>query len=159
MSFGSQFGRTWSSTCIGLPVGILEHGMASSTSADSIGERESYPMMLLGQRPLSASSLVGTGLSQPLLTARQSSVRCPPQAAQKLEGTVITVMNKTVNVEVTRLAPHPVYLNRVRKVKKFLPHDETNECQLGDRVILLPDRPRSKLKRWQVGEIVKRSQL
>ena len=116
-------------------------------------------MLCLGQRQLTSSSLYGSVLTQPSVASRSAPVRCPTQAAQKLEGTVITVMNKTVNVEVTRLAPHPVYIKRVRKVKKFMAHDENNECQLGDTVILLPDRPRSKLKRWQVGEITKRSQL
>ena len=115
--------------------------------------------MLLNQRALPSSTWHGTAVPQTLSVGRPVCIRCPTRMGQRLEGTVITKMDKTVNVEVTRFAPHPIYVKRVRKVKKFLAHDENNECKLGDIVSLLPDRPRSKLKRWQVGSIVRRSQL
>ena len=104
-------------------------------------------------RPGGASQgFFGTQIRSP--AALPAAARRGPQAAQagqKLAGTVVTVMDKTVTIEVTRTAQHPLYVKRVKKVKKFLAHDEVNKCKLGDYVSFVPDRPRSARKRWQVG--------
>ncbi len=69
------------------------------------------------------------------------------------EGTVISIkMDKTVTVLVQRLVEHPVYHRVVRKSKKFLAHDENNECQIGDKVRIIETRPLSKRKRWRVAK-------
>lgn len=62
-------------------------------------------------------------------------------------------------VQVTRTAQHPLYVKRVKKVKKFLAHDEANKCKLGDYVSFVPDRPRSARKRWQVADIIRQTAL
>lgn len=54
--------------------------------------------------------------------------------------------DKTVNVEVVRLAPHPKYKRRVRKKKKFQAHDPDNQFKVGDWVQLEKCRPISKTK-------------
>lgn len=59
--------------------------------------------------------------------------------------------DKTVAVEVTRLAPHPKYKRRVRKKKTYQAHDPSNQFQVGDLVQLLKGRPISKNKTfWAV---------
>ena len=66
-------------------------------------------------------------------------------------------MDKTVNVLIERTIIHPVVRKEVRKRKKFMAHDEKNECQIGDRVRIEESRPLSKRKRWKVVEIIERS--
>jgi small subunit ribosomal protein S17 len=68
-------------------------------------------------------------------------------------------MHKTIVVEVVRKKAHPFYGRVVSKAKKFYAHDEKNEAHIGDVVRLEETRPMSKLKRWRLKEIVRRSAL
>ncbi|MGA2609496.1 MAG: 30S ribosomal protein S17 [Terriglobia bacterium] len=63
-------------------------------------------------------------------------------------------MQKTVVVTVERQIIHPFYKRVVRHSKRFLAHDEKNECRPGDRVRIQETRPRSRSKRWRVVQIV-----
>jgi small subunit ribosomal protein S17 len=66
-------------------------------------------------------------------------------------------MEKTISVKVERKLMHPIYGKFVKKSKKFLAHDETNTCQIGDVVRIMETRPLSKLKRWRLVEIIERA--
>jgi small subunit ribosomal protein S17 len=68
-------------------------------------------------------------------------------------------MNKTIVVQVIRRKSHPLYLRVVSKAKKFYAHDEKNEAHIGDVVRLEETRPLSKLKRWRLKEIVRKTAL
>lgn len=68
-------------------------------------------------------------------------------------------MDKTVNVMVERQLNHPVFRKIVRKRKRFMAHDESNECRKGDRVRIEETRPLSKRKRWRVIEIIERANV
>ncbi|EKP94857.1 MULTISPECIES: 30S ribosomal protein S17 [Thermaerobacter] len=68
-------------------------------------------------------------------------------------------MDKTVVVAVESLVPHPLYGKRIRRTKKFMAHDENNECRVGDKVRIMETRPLSRHKRWRVVEILDRPQL
>ena len=73
-------------------------------------------------------------------------------------GTVISnKMDKTATVLMERLIEHPLYHRVVKRSKKFLAHDENNECQIGDKVVVVETRPLSKRKKWKVAEIVERA--
>ncbi|MBZ4658682.1 MAG: ribosomal protein [Desulfacinum sp.] len=73
-------------------------------------------------------------------------------------GTVVSdKMNKTVVVSVERLVKHPLYGKFVRRRNKFKAHDETNECRVGDRVVIQESRPLSKTKHWVVVKILERA--
>lgn len=64
-----------------------------------------------------------------------------------MQGRVVCATNdKTVAVEVVRLAPHPKYKRRVRKKKKYQAHDPDNQFKVGDVVQLEKCRPISKTK-------------
>ena len=67
-------------------------------------------------------------------------------------------MDKTVSVLVERTIRHPVFHKEVKRRKKFMAHDENNECKSGDRVRIEESRPLSRLKRWTVIEIINRSE-
>lgn len=62
-----------------------------------------------------------------------------------------------MNVEVTRLAPHPKYKRRVRKKKKFQAHDPENQFQIGDLVQLEKCKPISKKKTFLAIPVPKRT--
>jgi small subunit ribosomal protein S17 len=66
-------------------------------------------------------------------------------------------MQKTVVVTVERQIIHPFYRRVVRRSKRFLAHDEKNECRPGDRVRIQETRPLSRRKRWRVVEIVNKA--
>jgi small subunit ribosomal protein S17 len=66
-------------------------------------------------------------------------------------------MEKTVLVKVVDLKQHPMYKKVMRRSKKYMAHDEKNECGVGDRVRIVETRPLSKNKRWRVVEIVEKS--
>ncbi len=68
-----------------------------------------------------------------------------------LVGLVVSdKMDKTVVVRVERLVQDPRYKKYVRLYSKFMAHDESNTCSIGDRVQIIEHRPISKLKRWKV---------
>lgn len=73
-------------------------------------------------------------------------------------GTVVSdKMDKSVVVRVERQFMHPLYKKVVRKHKKFMAHDEQNDCHAGDIVEIRECRPLSKSKRWEVIRVVERS--
>ena len=62
-------------------------------------------------------------------------------------------MQKTVVVEVEDRVKHPLYGKVIRRTSKLKAHDETNDCGVGDRVLLMEVRPLSATKRWRVVEV------
>lgn len=72
---------------------------------------------------------------------------------------VSTKMAKTIVVEVRRQKAHPLYRRVVSRTKKFYAHDEEQSAHVGDFVRIQETRPLSRLKRWQLLEILKRSAL
>jgi len=78
---------------------------------------------------------------------------------KRLTGHVLSdKMDKTVVVEVERLARHPRYGKVLRMRKKYKAHDEGNDCHVGDVVRIVESRPLSHEKRWRVEEIVRRTE-
>jgi small subunit ribosomal protein S17 len=68
-------------------------------------------------------------------------------------------MHKTIVVQVVRKKSHPFYGRVVSKSKKFYAHDEKNQAHVGDVVRLEETRPLSKLKRWRLKDIVRKTTL
>jgi small subunit ribosomal protein S17 len=68
-------------------------------------------------------------------------------------------MKKTIVVEVTRKKAHPLYARVISIRKKFYAHDEKNEAHIGDFVRIEESRPLSRLKRWRLKEIVRKTAL
>jgi small subunit ribosomal protein S17 len=73
-----------------------------------------------------------------------------------LIGTVVSnKMDKTVVVTVGRKFRHPLYGKVVQSTKRYMAHDENNDCEIGDEVVIVESRPISKHKRWAVQEILR----
>jgi len=93
-------------------------------------------------------------------TPKISSMKKPSNGPKNLVGLVVsTKMTKTIVVQVERQRAHPLYRRVVSRSKKFYAHDEQETAHVGDSVRIEETRPLSRLKRWKLKEIVKRSAL
>jgi small subunit ribosomal protein S17 len=63
-------------------------------------------------------------------------------------------MDKTITVLVERRVKHPLYGKFVRKSTKVHAHDETNECAIGDLVVVEQCRPLAKSKSWRLIKVI-----
>lgn len=80
------------------------------------------------------------------------------KAQRTVVGQVVSnKMDKTVSVKIERLVKHPVYGKYIRRTSKVLAHDETNECNEGDRVAIAECRPESKHKAWRIVNVIERA--
>ena len=64
-------------------------------------------------------------------------------------------MEKTIVVAVVRRVPHAKFGKIVKRTKKLYAHDEKNQCEIGDLVRIEETKPLSRLKRWQLLEVLK----
>lgn len=81
----------------------------------------------------------------------------PRGMAKERKGVVTSSrMQKTVVVSVERIVMHPKYKKFLKRRTKVKAHDERNECQVGDRVLIVECRPLSREKRWRVSQILGR---
>ena len=66
-------------------------------------------------------------------------------------------MEKSIVVSEVKKVKHPMYGKFVLKTKKYIVHDEKNDCNIGDTVKIMETRPLSKLKCWRMVEIIERA--
>lgn len=70
---------------------------------------------------------------------------------ETIQGQVVSdKMDKTVVVAVETASRHPLYKKAIRRVRKYMAHDESNACHVGDTVEIIETRPLSHRKRWCV---------
>ena len=81
------------------------------------------------------------------------------KTAKTLTGFVVSnKMNKTIAVIIERTVKHPLYGKYIKRTTKLLAHDENNECNEGDLVMIEASRPISKSKSWRLQKIITRAQ-
>ena len=74
---------------------------------------------------------------------------------REIQGVVVKRSgDKTASVLVTRSVLHPKYHKTVKRFKKYLIHDEKNELNVGDSVIVIECRPLSKTKSFRLKTIL-----
>ncbi len=76
---------------------------------------------------------------------------------EKVGVVVSDKMDKSIIVAVKRKVKHPMYGKFVNKTTKFHAHDESNDCNEGDKVRIMETRPLSKTKCWRLVEIIERA--
>ncbi len=75
-----------------------------------------------------------------------------------LTGRVVSdKMDKTITVLVERQVKHPLYGKFIKRSTKVHAHDESNECNAGDTVMVEQCRPLSKSKTWRLVKVVERA--
>lgn len=107
---------------------------------------EHDPLNLLGEQPESATS-AASGAEEPKRGHRKTRM-----------GVVVSnKMQKSIVVAVVRRVRHPLYKKYFNKTKKYMAHDETNDCRIGDTVRIVETRPLSARKRWRLESVVERA--
>jgi small subunit ribosomal protein S17 len=110
-----------------------------------------------------ATPVENAGVSEDLAAATETPA-APPQQLEALKrhlrktrvGQVVSnKMEKTIVVAVVRRVPHSKFGKIVKRTKKLYAHDEKNQCAVGDLVRVEETRPLSRLKRWQLVEVLK----
>ena len=76
---------------------------------------------------------------------------------KKIGRVVSDKMDKSIVVAVETKVRHPLYGKTMNRTTKFKAHDENNEANMNDRVLIMETRPLSKDKRWRLVEIVERA--
>ena len=66
-------------------------------------------------------------------------------------------MDKTITVLIERRVKHPVYGKYITRSSKLHAHDETNQCSIGDTVIVRESRHLSKSKTWTLDQVVEKA--
>jgi small subunit ribosomal protein S17 len=82
-----------------------------------------------------------------------------PVRKERVGKVVSNKMNKTIVVEVSRRHAHPEFRKIVTTKKKFYAHDEKQVAKVGDTVCIEETRPLSKLKRWNLVNVVKQANI
>ncbi len=80
-----------------------------------------------------------------------------PQRKTRTGFVVSTKMDKTVVVNTIQTVRHPLYSKIYKRNVKLYAHDEDNDANVGDKVLISETRPLSKLKRWRIVEVVERA--
>lgn len=79
------------------------------------------------------------------------------QRKERIGVVVSDKMNKSIIVNVERSFMHPTYGKIVRLNKRYVAHDEKDECAIGDKVKIVETRPLSKTKNWRLLEILEKA--
>ena len=78
---------------------------------------------------------------------------------QQIGIVISNKMQKTIVVKIENRYSHPIYSKTMVRTRKYLAHDELEECKIGDQVLVQECRPLSKRKRWKLVEIISKSSL
>ncbi|MGE9516263.1 MAG: 30S ribosomal protein S17 [Solitalea-like symbiont of Acarus siro] len=73
------------------------------------------------------------------------------QRKKKIGIVVKNKMDKSVLVSIQKpKAAHGIYGKSILRTTKLMAHDENNQCNIGDKVLIMETRPLSKYKSWVV---------
>jgi len=75
---------------------------------------------------------------------------------ERIGMVVSNKMNKTIVVEITERVKHDRYSKIMKRSIRFKAHDENNECDIGDRVLIMETRPLSKDKHFRLVKILEK---
>ena len=77
------------------------------------------------------------------------------QTSRTVQGRVVSnKMEKSITVVVERKVKHPIYGKFIKRTTKLHAHDETNQCNEGDVVIIRECRPLSKSQQWMFIDVI-----
>ena len=91
------------------------------------------------------------------MSATEETAKKTKSERTKTGVVVSNKMQKTVVVAVENLVKHGMYQKYIKRTNKFLAHNESNDINVGDRVVIEESRPLSKRKRWNVREVIEKA--
>lgn len=132
---------------------VIKEGAATETEAVTATETEANSDAEASPAtPPSNSDLFKVGL--PI----EEAVKEGRNERKTRDGIVVSnKMDKTIAVAIQRRLQHPIYGKYVKKTKKLIAHDESNECQIGDIVRIMECRPLSRRKRWRLISVLEKA--
>ena len=65
--------------------------------------------------------------------------------------------DKSATIMIERRIKHPMYGKIIKRSTKLHIHDEANECNKGDTILVEECRPMSKTKSWKLVKIVEKA--
>ena len=75
---------------------------------------------------------------------------------ERIGMVVSNKMDKTAVVKITESVKHEKYSKILKRSIKFKVHDENNECDVGDRVLIMETRPLSRDKHFRLVKILEK---
>ena len=66
-------------------------------------------------------------------------------------------MDKTIVVAVERTLKHPQYGKIIKSTSRIYAHDEENQANIGDIVMVMETKPFSKTKRWRLTKVLEKA--
>ncbi len=88
------------------------------------------------------------------MSEQTETIKKPGLRKTRVGVVTSTKMDKTIVVEYVARVPHPKFKKIVKKSKKFYAHDENSTAKVGDKVRIVETRPLSKLKCWELVEVL-----
>ncbi len=80
------------------------------------------------------------------------------KVSNAMSGRVVSnKMNKSITVLIERNVKHPLYQKYIKRSTKLHAHDENNECNEGDLVVIQQCRPMAKTKSWRCVKVIERA--
>lgn len=137
----------------------LDNIESEDTLFESTDTQEENPEIQLTaetEEVIVENEIVATPSSSDKIVTREA---IQAKATKKvIQGKVVSNKpNKTVIIKVERQVSHPIYKKYYKKTKKFMAHDENNDCNVGDIIRIRECRPLSARKNWELVEIVERA--
>ncbi len=93
-----------------------------------------------------------------MANAEAAANTATPAAKRTVQGVVTSnAGNKSATIMIERRIKHPIYGKFIKRSTKLHIHDETNECNKGDTILVEECRPMSKTKSWKLVKIVEKA--
>ncbi|MBE9564941.1 MAG: 30S ribosomal protein S17 [Proteobacteria bacterium] len=90
--------------------------------------------------------------------ATENAVTEKTAVKRTLQGVVTSSAgDKSATIMIERKIKHPIYGKYIKRSTKIRLHDETNECNKGDTILIEECRPMSKTKSWKLVKVVEKS--
>lgn len=90
--------------------------------------------------------------------AEQTTENTAEKTKRTLQGIVTSsACDKSATIMIERRIKHPLYGKIVKKSTKLHVHDENNECNKGDTILIEECRPVSKTKSWRLVKVVEKA--
>ena len=92
------------------------------------------------------------------MTSADTAVATQSATTRTLQGVVTcNAGDKSATILIERRIIHPIYGKFIKRSTKIRLHDEANECNKGDTILIEECRPMSKTKSWKLVKIVEKA--
>lgn len=92
------------------------------------------------------------------MTSVETTAAAQADTKRTLQGVVTSSAgDKSATIMIERRIKHPIYGKFIKRSTKIHLHDEANECNKGDTILIEECRPMSKTKSWKLVKIVEKA--